>query len=247
MPVAPVRIYTLSGLQPFIRPQDAVSQAFRLQPNLVNLPAGAVLDERTTASASTIWSIAGTPAGNWTLSFRGHTTAALSSTITAADLRTALNLLPSINGAISAASGGAIGTAAVLLTLGGGSFANSPIELPTSNVAMTIGIDTQGGTAGQYGPAATNSTTCRVLNKYTLSTDGAGNITFADSAVAAEWDITRKTAPGYIAGYFDIRDIPQAAITGITGGYLTATTLAALGKMLNGGLTPGKGVLHLGV
>ena len=246
MPVASVRNYSLSGLVPFIRPQDAVSDAIRIAPNLTNLPAGAVLDEAT-ANANAVWSIAGSPAGNWFLSFRGYTTAALSNTITAANLATALNLLPSINGAITVSSGGPIGTGAVLLTFGGGSFANSPVELPTSDVAMTITNSVVGATKGQYGPAGTGSTTCRCLNKYSLSTDGAGRIMWADSAVIPQWDQTGITTPAYFAGYFDIRDIPQATIPGITGGILNATTLAALGKMMWGGLTPGRGVLRLGV
>lgn len=247
MPVGSVQNFNLSGLVPYIRPQEALTDAVRIQPNLTNLPAGAVLDEAT-SNVDAIWSIAGTPAGNWTLTFRGFTTAPLSSTITAANLRTALNALPSINGAISAASGGAIGTAAVLLTFGSLSFDSSPVELPTANVAMTITNNAVGQTKGSYGPAATNSSTCRVLNKYALSTDGAGNITFSDSALNTQHPgLTYKTAPVYYAGYFDIRDIPQAAISGITGGYLTATTLAALGKMLYGSLTEARGVLRVGV
>lgn len=245
--IAPIAAYTMLELMP-CRPGTGRTLPARIAPNLTNLPAGAVLQESSSTAANAIWSIAGTPAGNWTLTFRGFTTAPLSNTITAANLRTALNLLPSINGAITASSGGAIGTAACLLTFGGGSFASSPVELPTANVAMTITNNTVGNAPGTLMPAALTSSTAKFLNKYALSTDGAGNISFADVPSGAEWQLVKNTVPVWHAGEFDIRDIPQAAISGITGGYLdSATTLGSLGKLISGSLTSGKGVLRLGV
>jgi hypothetical protein len=234
----------MKSLEPAINPELAIAQAFRIAPNLTNLPVGAVLEESLT-NQNHIWSIAGTPAGNWNLTFRGFTTAALSSTITGTALLAAINALPSVNGKATAQSGGAIGTAAVLITLGGGDFANSPIELPTANVAMTITNNQVGSAAGTWLPSPTSASVARALNKFALSTDGAGNITFADSAVGEEFHQTRLTAPLYIGGYFRIADLPLAAITGITGGFLNAAKSTELGRVIWGSVASGDGLLKV--
>src|SRR4051812_25992999 len=99
MPVAPVDTYALGGLQSAFNRDASDTLAFRVQPGLTKLPAGAVMSESTvTANAGHTLAANGATAGTFTLTFRGYTTTVLNFNDTAATVAAALNALPSIPG-----------------------------------------------------------------------------------------------------------------------------------------------------
>lgn len=251
MPVAPAVNFALGGLQPFGTRVDVHEVAVKIQPGITALAAGAVLGECTT-SADAVHTIAcpSATSGTFKLSFRGYTTSTLNFNSTASAIATALNALPSIGASGVAGTGNAPNNASSgsVITWSGTLFAKTPVELPTItvvttfDVALTIVSTTVGSQAGYYGPyddsASNGLQVAKALNKYLLSTDGAGNITFADSAVGEEFKQTRMSAPVYTAGEFRCEDLVQSGQ-----GAIDANGVADLGRIVNG--TSAYGILRL--
>lgn len=261
MPIAPVDQFELAGLQPAIYANEAKQIAVRIQPSLVNLPKGTVLGE-TTLSQDSVHTLAanGASAGTFTLSFRGYTTTVLNFNDSTATVQAALRALPSI-GALGVVCGGtAVNGAGMTITWSGTvlNFAKNPVELPTITLVtafvgatLTIVSTTVGSQLGYYGPYVSGGSnglgTAKVISKYKMSTDAAGNITFAETASGEQFGQTRLTAPVYISGTFKIEDLPLTTITGITGGFLDTTALTGLGgRILQGSIAGGTGLFRIG-
>lgn len=259
MPVAPVAAYALGGLQPYIDPDEGRFFAVRVQPGLINFPAGGVFAE-STLNTDAVHTLAanGATAGAFTLTFRGYTTpvGTLTYLSTAAQVAAALNALPSMVGVGVVGSGTAVNGAGAVLTFSGANYTRQPVELPVMTITtafvttqptlVSTTVGSKQGTAVPYVNAGANgSGTAKWLNKYKLSTDSAGNITFGETAVGEEFAQSRLSAPVYYNGKFLVSDLATVAPTGITGGFLDAGAITQLGRLIAGALGQTNAILEL--
>lgn len=236
--------YAMGGLQPTID-DEAVYLAVRMAPNLTNFPAGGALAE-TTVVANQVHTIAslGMTAGSFHFLFNGYSSVVLTKDSTLAQVQAALDAIYGA-GKIVVTGTTDVKGANLVLTWSGAAVAGIPYPLPvivadTTIVGATLAVTntTTGSSLGTMVPyvtgGANGSGTAKMLNKYKLSTDAGGNITFGETASGEEFGQTRQTAVAYIAGTFMTEDLPQAGQ-----GVLDATGAAQLGRIVRGGLAVG--------
>lgn len=237
--------FIFTGLQPAIRPDEAIELAVNLTPS-TTFPQGAVLGRIGTAAVNDVQTIADTgtvSGGTFTVTVtdpvtgQTSTTAAVAYNVTNADLKTALQAVLS-GSVVATVAGSGLPTNDTTVTFSG-SAAGLPVPVMTINSASLTGGGSLGVTHttvghpaevyGLYSDANSDGTeTAKCILRYSCITDASGRITVGGAQVGGGYvhGETYDCVPAYFAGYFF-----EDQISG-----LDANGLADLGKRIAPGL-----------
>ena len=231
MPTSAVTTWTISGVQPAQRPDQAVIRAIKL-PASVTYAAGTVLGEKIGNNEVQTATITGSPTGGtFTLTFGGQTTAATAYNATAATVQANLEALSTIGSGNVSVSGSAGGpytvtfqndlgyTNVAAMTASGASLTGG------SSPSVTIATSTAGsagtpGTFTQYASTATDgSQTPKCILQFATATDSNGNHVLGTSSTG-QFSDTVSSVPAFFGGSFyfaDVPDLTEAALTAMNG------------------------------
>lgn len=174
--------------------------------------------------------------GTFTLTFRGETSSAISATASAATVQTALRQMGTIGSANVSCSGGALGTAAVLVTFTG-TLGDQPIESLTADTANVLGasVSLSVATLQEGSPGADEVQTLNLYGSpsggtFTLTFDGQTTSGIAYNANAATIQAALEALSNIGVGDVTVTGgpLPGSTVTVTFGGALANTNVAEM-------------------
>lgn len=232
MPTTPLRTYSGQGIMPLYGDHRALNLP-------VSLPAGVSYAKGTvlglvpgTGTAvnhvQTITPSGTVSGGTWRISFGGCVTSALAHNADAATIKAALVALANIGSAdYLTVTGGGLDAAAVVITFTGkmGGLEQPAmlliLSLTGSGATAAVAQTTKGKPAGGHYPAYDDSLSdgrevAKAILQYPCTTNTYGQITFGDTADAADNDNRESQAPAWFRGEFKTSELTGIDANGVT-------------------------------